>query len=1818
MTDTDSGTIQDLLQRYDVNEDVCTRQCVGAGFERRDNNDDRAAKVMSGSLQLAPHAVWKTDGYDDWSADPFGSHNWQFQFHALRWLSPVRHSATDGSEEARQFWLATVRSWIEHNHPDAPASQFSWVDMADGLRAQELVFGWPLAKTDEERGVLLGALETHGEWLADEEHQSRANHALHQNIGLFVLSSFLRHDKWRDLSIGRSARLFEVSFDENGANDEGSIDYHRMNISWWQKTWDRVAQEGGRVPESVAAQLAQAATFLAHATRPDGTMVPIGDTHLREVTDMGFPELEYVASQGTAGMPPAATAVAASNGYVMGRSGWGEQDGSFAEHSHYSLRFGRAYSAHHHEDRGGLTFFANGFDWITDPGSYMYEPKDPFRRYLRSRAGHNLVVIDGKDYDREGHVTLQSVDFTDTVHDMTVVDSNYDGVQLTRRIVYLPPLDLMVVTDVFDSTDEVVARQLWHTDSGVKPRYRDQALELQTADGRRFTVNWLAGGARPKVSYAEDGRPENWVSRRWGKKNKAAGFHVEQKARRGFFTTVLGESTQDPWSVVSSRVKADTAWLRVQRAGQIWGITIDQDGVTVEQDPVYKGVEVPEIKSDFEAAVLRTRLDALEQRLALVSARQAEATAVENRGVEDVEQKLASTSKKVKQLAKVHQDDLERELKLVAAILPLLPPDVPRRTILGGADFAQYLPYIQDPLYVYEQWRHKTDAIPLTLTQRRRLAKDLYSRGYWLRSLEVLNSVLTVAGSDKDRRTIEIRASEIAMMRGEITLSCEPPESFEPVAGRVLHVVGKAIPETQTGYTLRTHYLAQAQVQKGYDVHAFRQAGGVPEAVEEPEVLLDGVTYHLPEGQPRGTLPWDEWLELNVRELAELVARVRPSVLHCHSDFVNHMIAHPVAQAFGLPVVYESRGFWEESWLSRIETKSGRDLTRDYDRYGLPEAYTLRRAREDAARALSDRVTTLAEVMKDHIVERGEEAAKVSVTPNGVQPDEFPVIEPDLTLKAELGIPPEAPVIGYITSVVEYEGIDTLLTAFRTVLQKQPETWLLLVGDGPVRSSLEHLAKNLGVADRVIFTGRVPHESVLDYYSLIDLFVVPRKDRTVCRLVTPLKPFEAFSTGRAVVVSDVDALREIADQSGAAATFTAGDPADLAQVLNELLNDPERRLAMSVKGAEWVRQARSWAAIADLYDAPYENVGFLPFRPADDPLSEPYDALALRNDLRNLSRHEALRYLTVHTGQPQYDPVRTADEIIADGWSNHGFPAIAIPEDFDWLQVEELDRTLQMYLHSWEFLTPVLEAWEETGSAHYLEWAVQRALQWATYFPVIDPSTMAWYDMALAYRSVVLQGLIRAVAGSSAVSDSDFNTLVESTLRQRDAHWRPDSFNPRNNHGYYSAVSQVVLSRAFPQLPGMKALKAQGDSRLRIMTATQFLSDGGHAEHSPEYHRMLLNSFEGAISLGAVQDPEVASRIGKAADALGWMILPQGQLLQLGDSAQGRLDATDTSSSATTDWVLSKGARGVAPTDDALVLPETGYAIVRRLNADEQEGRNASYLAVTAGFHSRTHKHCDDQSLVWFEDGQEILVDGGRYRYGDLLPQDSPLRSNGFYYSDPIRQYMESCAAHSTVSVDSRLHDRRRAPYGSGLVSFDRLDDGGYRIVTAVPHDGWESERTVTYHPGRRLVIEDHVVTQDDERHTLHSWFLLDGGLEITDEQGMQGEDAQGKALGIRSMKWGGPLHLKRISGLDEELTVRTNRIGDTWEEVEGVRSREDRRTEPAWSVRWTGEFQGEARTRTEFVFESEEGHQNPAQVSYDQNPSLTDDTRPDLGSSDV
>ncbi|MEX5249666.1 UNVERIFIED_CONTAM: heparinase II/III family protein [Kocuria sp. CPCC 205295] len=1785
----ESGATQDA--GLNVDSAVSTRQCLGAGFVRKPDYVERARKLLDGKMRVPPHPEWASEDLTNWVADPFKSRNWKFQHHALRWISPARHLAMEGDREARDFWMSTVLSWISSNPPESPSSKFAWIDMADGMRAQEIVFGWPLAESQEEQQALVAALEVHGEWLADEKNLSEGNHALHQNIGLFVLASFLRRQDWQDLSIRRMLSLFDASFDVNGANNEGSVEYHRLNLAWWKASWDRIELEGIEVPRSARLTLERAAVFLAHATRPDGFMMTIGDTHLKPVERSGWPEVDYVASLGAEGTPPSATAITAPNGFIFGRSGWGGEGRSYKEETTYSLRYGPRIRSHQHDDRGSITYYSGGEDWLTDPGSYNYEPKDRFRKYLRSRAAHNLVVIDGREYNPAGHVRLERSTVSDHAHDYSVVDSNYEGVVLTRRLVYLPGLDLGIVIDRFTADEQVTAKQLWHLNPRVRGRLRDSAVEVQGHSGRSLGLQWLGHGERPVVTYAGEKSPVGWVSRAWGKKEPGAVVEVSKTARTGSFTSVFADSTEDTWSVVSSRATPTSTWIRALRFGRIWSITIGDDGISITEDESRSALMGG---ANLNAAAIMMREDRwIRQRFADLDDRLSRALAkVEESATPSpmatvseasIEKRIAALETKLSDATHTLNESVQQEHQRIARILPHLPAGMPLDTVLGGLPLGDVTSYIEDPLFIYELWSAGTPGLVMNLGQRRKLFRELYQRGYYSHALEVIRGIAAVTEREKDQLTAQIRGSELSMLRGELSPVCtEPEEGFSPVTGRILHVVGKALPETQTGYTLRTHYLAQAQVEKGYDVHVMRQAGASVDSLDESPVIRDGVTYHLPEGPARGTITWDEWLQNNTDALRQLVIDERPSILHCHSDYINQLIARPVADAFGLPLIYESRGFWEESWLSRVETAVGRPLDADNERYGFPDAYTLRHDRENQARTDSDHVTTLAEVMRDHIVERGEDPSRISVTPNGVLPSDFPVVETDAALKDQLGFPADVPVIGYITSVVEYEGIDTLVTAFARLIQAGRDTRLLIVGDGPVRASLVAQAKNLGIADRCLFTGRVPHEQVLAYYSLIDIFVVPRKDRAVCRLVTPLKPFEAFSTGRTVVVSDVDALREIADQSGGAELFRADDPDSLAQVLSALLDDPQRRSELASRGAAWVREERSWRSIADRYDEPYQKLGVQRFRLlADYPQQVPDVAKAAQRRQASTigNRGEAVALLQLHGADGVPTDSARAHQTVETGWAAYGFDPAGLDFPIDWRNVGPDDRSWRMHFHCWEFMHAPLMEWARTGDESFLRWCLDRALSWSAEFADLhDDSTMAWYDMAIAYRTMVLITLLRAAEVSNEVSDDEYAALLIQAFRQRDGHWADASFNPRNNHGYYSAVSQLVLGRELSDLPGMPALRGQGEDRLRLMTEGQFMPDGGHSEHSPDYHRMLLSGFDAALAAGVIEDPAVSAVVSAAADALGWMIQPDGCLVQFGDSAQRKMVGKGlTSSSPTTQWVLSGGMEGEASQSSALVLPETGYVFVRESSA-HSPGQFAkdSYLAFTSAFHSRAHKHSDDNTMVWFEEGQQILCDGGRYRYGELLAPDSPLRDQAFYYADPVRQFMETAAPHSTISVDGTLHDRRREPHGSGLVEAHQDAQGQHIITARTPQAGWVHHRTVGFLPGQHLISDDLVEFEDGEEHEISLWWHFDGSLEL---------EVIDDRLLLRSPQWEGrQLELTTTLGESPEILYGSE------DPLGGWRSRVDRVKEESWQVRWRVAAQEKLSLETRMEFRPTSG----------------------------
>lgn len=485
------------------------------------------------------------------------------------------------------------------------------------------------------------------------------------------------------------------------------------------------------------------------------------------------------------------------------------------------------------------------------------------------------------------------------------------------------------------------------------------------------------------------------------------------------------------------------------------------------------------------------------------------------------------------------------------------------------------------------------DALGADAARIHGMARALRQEGFLntaVRLFEEAQRIRPVLATEKE---IPMTLGQLALLSGEDGAYVDPADLPGLVEGRVLHVVKRSILDAQAGYTLRTHNTAIAQVNRGTDTHVVSQMGIHVHAEGDQNLsVVDGVTYHLLAGPRQSSIPDDEWFRLHVDELATLVRELRPMVLHAASDFVNARAARLVGSAYGIPVIYEVRGFWEETLRSSLDRRFGRSVVDGGgDPVKTPDTYSLRRNSEIQERLAADAIVTLAPVMAKKIIDEGALSEKITIVPNAVDPAAFEPSPRDQDLLREVGVDPEARVIGYISSLSEYEGVDVLIHAFAALRERAEyaDVALVIVGDGNDRERLEAVADEVG-ALRIFFTGRVPHSEVRRYYSIMDIFVVPRLPVDVCHLVTPLKPYEAFALGKSVLMSDVRALAGIAQESGGAVLARAGDPTDFARALSRLLDDPAMRAELADRGREWVTAERTWDHNAVLYETLYESL----------------------------------------------------------------------------------------------------------------------------------------------------------------------------------------------------------------------------------------------------------------------------------------------------------------------------------------------------------------------------------------------------------------------------------------------------------------------------------------------------------------------------------------------------------------------------------------------------------------------------------------------------
>ncbi len=479
------------------------------------------------------------------------------------------------------------------------------------------------------------------------------------------------------------------------------------------------------------------------------------------------------------------------------------------------------------------------------------------------------------------------------------------------------------------------------------------------------------------------------------------------------------------------------------------------------------------------------------------------------------------------------------------------------------------------------------------------------------------------------------------------------------------------------------------------------------------------------------------------------------------------------------------------------------------------------------------------------------------------------------------------------------------------------------------------------------------------------------------------------------------------------------------------------------------------------------------------------------------------------------EAVLEAYEILEKGWSQRNYPSININDLIPWALNSQDERSWNFHIHSWDMIDTLLYAYNETLEEDLFRPALDIALDWIEHYVDMKTDTptdyqnntdFAWYDMAVGLRAYRLAYIYDAYR-QKVENDDLISKKLWSGLLAHQAYLTLDSnIIFHNNHGYYQAAGQVAMGRRFKETsPIMVMALEQGLARFKIMLDQQFTKEGVHREHSPDYHRMVYDTLIGMLKADLIQDDDILSFTYKLEEALSWFILPNQYIANFGDSDWRLMRIKN--SAAEKKWqtpmmkfVTTNGEVGRLGTDSLKVFEEAGYFVVRSNNSSKNLNYDQySYLAQTAAFHSRTHKHADDLSFIWYDRGHNILIDAGRYGYIGKAEMGTELWKQGYWYTHPNRLYCESTRAHNTLEFDNSDYARKGVkPYGSATKRSKQYPNGLTVLETECKHNkSIRHARVLIYMPNQWLIVFDWFKDNLDGIHDVKQWFNFDPEIKL-------------------------------------------------------------------------------------------------------------------------
>ena len=435
-------------------------------------------------------------------------------------------------------------------------------------------------------------------------------------------------------------------------------------------------------------------------------------------------------------------------------------------------------------------------------------------------------------------------------------------------------------------------------------------------------------------------------------------------------------------------------------------------------------------------------------------------------------------------------------------------------------------------------------------------------------------------------------------------------------------------------------------------------------------------------------------------------------------------------------------------------------------------------------------------------------------------------------------------------------------------------------------------------------------------------------------------------------------------------------------------------------------------------------------------------------------------------------------------------------ETLDWgVQFSDSPSTWQLYLQSMGPLAILCQAYVYEGDPTYLEYGVAFLGSWLAYEsnPLAASNPFVWYDHGSALRANVLIWFTLLLKDAELLTEDLHEELYTLMIRHGKFLADDTNYTKNHNHGIFQDYALLCLGY-FLHAPASAEWKGIAKERLQAQKSFAFNEEMVHVENSPGYQigvmRLFLDAGEFMITMGDADGEQLLHDIFRSATFLQWAYKPNGLVAEIGDTNsmlyEGKRYFDQNYSEYNNEhftYAASLGTLGTKPQEHSAYFPYSGYYFYRS-TWEKEDFTNATWKMFKAGYTSKTHKHADDLSIMFYARGYDIFVDPGWYNY---------VTGNRY------RDYFVSSAAHNTVIVDGKSYSPTvENSTKTGMLLREETGGAEHLLAFNDMYDGVQIDRHF-YSMGDLTLLYDNIVSSDT--HTYSQLFHLSEDMTVLEAE---------------------------------------------------------------------------------------------------------------------